>query len=67
MKFVRVLVVGAVMLLSSAAAADKAPCPPREPGHYPWGTNDLLPGDEWAWVYLPTGRQSRPPTLARME
>ena len=43
-----------------AAVAADAPCPPREPGSYPWAGNGIVNGDLYAWVYLKIGKDRRP-------
>ena len=44
----------------SGAASAAEPCPPREPGTYPWATNGTMPGDKWAWVFLELDEKARP-------
>lgn len=53
--------IGSLIVLSSAPAlADKAPCPARELGNYPWGSIEHMPGDYWAWVYLDVDKKGYP-------
>ena len=50
----------ALLWPSMAAAANKAPCPPREAGQsYPWDSDDLMRGDKFAWVYIDVDRTGR--------
>lgn len=50
----------AASLMWSSAAGAKPPCPPREQGHVPWGVEELMDGDHWAWVYLDIDKSGRP-------
>ena len=43
-----------------AAVAADPPCPPREPGSYPWAGQGIVNGDLYAWVYLKIGKDRRP-------
>ena len=56
----RASICASLLLASSAAAAAKEPCPPRETGSYPWLTNTVMKGDRWAWVLLELDENDRP-------
>lgn len=46
---------------SSTALAEKALCPKHETGGgYPWQTQQIMDGDEWAWVYVDVDKGGRP-------
>jgi hypothetical protein len=45
---------------TALAAADKA-CPPHRPGQaYPWQSAEVMPGDEWADLYIDLDAKGRP-------
>ncbi|MGE5562848.1 MAG: hypothetical protein ACM3ZV_05995 [Bacillota bacterium] len=56
-----VIGLGLSLLLSSAASAEKAPCPPHEAGaSYPWDVQELMKGDKYASVFIDVDRTGRP-------
>ena len=55
----RILLSAAALSLASPSLA-KAPCPPREPGEmYSWQSQEMMPGDKFAWVFLDVGKDGR--------
>lgn len=52
------MVLGGLAWSGTGIAAE--PCPPREPGTYPWATNGTMPGDKWAWIYVDLDDKARP-------
>jgi len=50
-----------LLLLGTPALADKPGCPIFEAGaRYPWQSNEILPGDRFAWVILDIDRDGVP-------
>ena len=54
--------IGASLVLFAAGLHAASPCPVREPGQaYPWSHSaDLMPGDEWAYLYIDLDAKGRP-------
>lgn len=47
--------------MSTAMAAQAAPCPRWEAGtRYPWQSNTIMRGDQFAWVFLQADRSGNP-------
>ena len=60
MSRVKAFALGVALVSSSAAVADKAPCPPREAGQaYPWQDLTVMKGDRFAWVMVNIDRTGR--------
>jgi len=54
------ILASAALCIGSAAAADRAPCPAREPGAgYPWQNDVMMKGDQYAWVIVDVDRTGR--------
>jgi hypothetical protein len=49
----------AIALVASPVQA-KSSCPPREKGSHPWGVDEIMPGDKWAWVHLTIDTDGQP-------
>jgi len=50
-----------LLLLGAPALADKPGCPIFEAGaRYPWQSNEILPGDRFAWLILDIDRDGVP-------
>ena len=50
-----------ILLSSSSALAAESSCPSFEPGEsYPWQTSEIMPGDEWANLYIDLDEKARP-------
>jgi hypothetical protein len=54
--------IGGSLVLSAASLPAANPCPVRQPGQaYPWSRSaDLMPGDEWAYLYIDVDTKGRP-------
>ena len=51
----------AALSMSSAVLAEDKPCPKWEPGaRYPWQSNEISPGDRFAWLFLDVDRGGYP-------
>ncbi|HEX6741308.1 MAG TPA: hypothetical protein VF079_05880 [Sphingomicrobium sp.] len=61
MSRVTAFALGAALVMSSGAMAEKAPCPEREVGSaYPWQNLEPIKGDRYAWVIVDVDRTGRP-------
>jgi hypothetical protein len=59
MKLLASLVATLSIFTQAASAAEQA-CPTFTPGMpYPWETKEIVPGDQWAWVYLLIDKNGR--------
>jgi hypothetical protein len=53
------MIATSVLLSGTAFAADN--CPSFEPGqYYPWQKEGLMPGDQWAWLYIDVDAHGKP-------
>jgi hypothetical protein len=54
--------IAAVAALASASAVAADDCPAFRPGQaYPWQTDEkLMPGDQWAWLFIDLDEQGKP-------
>jgi hypothetical protein len=58
---VKAIALGAALCIGPAAFAEETRCPNWEPGaSYPWQSNEIVPGDRFAWLALDVDRGGYP-------
>jgi hypothetical protein len=51
---------GAATIAQQVPSTERQPCPSFTPGKpYPWESREILPGDQWVWVYLLIDKRGR--------
>jgi hypothetical protein len=48
------------VVITGSPAIGRTPCPPHEPGRYPWTVKGTMPGDLWAEIYLDLDKAGHP-------
>ena len=53
--------IAASAVLVGASLSAATPCPVHNPGQaYPWQKSELMPGDEWAYLFIDLDTKGRP-------
>jgi len=61
MRRLEMIVIGAALCVGSEAVAGENQCPKWETGtRYPWQSNEIMPGDRFAWLHLEVDRDGVP-------